>query len=159
MYHRRFFSLLAGLIFFFLTHTAKSQDYRTAVGLRAGGPKGFTIKHFTKPKVAVEGIISSRWHGLGFTGLIEGHTRAFDINRLNFYYGAGAHIYFWGEGKRGYSPYGRESVVGIDGILGLEYNFREIPINLAIDWKPTFNLNVDDGFWGDDGAISIRYAF
>ena len=74
-----------------------SQDYRTAIGLRAGTTNGLTIKHFTKPKVAVEGIISSRWRGLGFTGLIEGHTRAFDVNRLNFYYGAGAHVYFWGE--------------------------------------------------------------
>lgn len=156
----RLFILLYGTAIFFLTtQSGWSQDYRTGIGLRAGGPNGLTIKHFTKPKVAVEGIISSRWRGLGFTGLIEGHTRAFDINRLNFIYGAGAHVYFWGENKRGYSPYGRSSVVGIDGILGLEYNFREIPINISIDWKPTFNLNVDDGFWGDDGALSIRYIF
>lgn len=150
---------ILGIILLLTTQSAFSQDYRTAIGLRAGGPNGLTIKHFTKPKVAVEGIISSRWRGLGVTGLIEGHTRAFGINRLNFYYGAGGHIYFWGESKRDFSPYKRSSVVGIDGILGLEYNFREIPINIGIDWKPTFNLNVDDGFWGDDGAISIRYTF
>ena len=150
---------LLGIILLISAQMAFSQDYRTAIGLRAGGHHGITIKHFTKPKVAVEGIISSRWRGLGLTGLIEGHTRFFGINRFNFYYGAGAHIYFWGENKRGYSPYGRSSVIGIDGILGLEYNFREIPINLSIDWKPTYNLNVDDRFWGDDGAISIRYTF
>ena len=144
----------------FSSQFAFSQDYRTAIGLRAGTTNGLTIKHFTKPKVALEAIISSRWRGLGFTGLIEGHTRAFDVNRLNFFYGAGAHVYFWGEGKRGYSPYpDRSSVVGLDGILGLEYNFREIPINVSLDWKPTYNFTVVDNFWGDDAAVSIRYTF
>ncbi|MFN3380508.1 MAG: hypothetical protein ACK41O_13705 [Runella zeae] len=152
--------LLIALVSLVSISAAYSQDYRTGIGLRAGSTNGLTIKHYTKPRVAVEGIISSRWRGLGFTGLIEGHTRAFDVNRLNFYYGAGAHIYFWGEGRRGSSPFPeRNSVVGLDGILGLEYNFREIPINLSIDWKPTFNFNVADNFWGDDAALSIRYIF
>ncbi len=152
--------LLLILILLFAGQNALAQDYRTGIGLRAGSTNGLTIKHYTKPKVALEGIISSRWRGLGLTGLIEGHTRAFDVNRLNFYYGAGAHVYFWGERKRGYSPFPeRESVVGLDGILGLEYNFREVPLNVSIDWKPTFNFNVPDNFWGDDAALSVRYIF
>ncbi|MFN4144945.1 MAG: hypothetical protein ACK4GN_03910 [Runella sp.] len=136
-----------------------AQDYRTAVGLRAGYPGGVTIKHFTKPNMAIEGIIASRWRGVGLTGLIEGHTRFLGINRLNFIYGAGGHIYFWGEGRRNANPHNRNAIVGIDGILGFEYNFKAIPINLSIDWKPTLNVGVDNGFWGDDGAFSVRYYF
>jgi len=41
----------------------------------------------------------------------------------------------------------------------LEYNFKEIPFNLGIDWKPVFNLTGASGFYGDGGAISIRYIF
>jgi hypothetical protein len=145
---------------FLMPDSVVAQDYRTGIGLRAGTTNGLTIKHYTKPKVALEGIISSRWRGLGLTGLIEGHTRAFDVNRLNFYYGAGAHIYFWGESRKRYAPFqDRDSVVGLDGILGLEYNLREIPLNVSVDWKPTFNFNVPDNFWGDDAAISVRYIF
>ncbi|MCU0338393.1 MAG: hypothetical protein MUE30_00795 [Spirosomaceae bacterium] len=151
--------LLSVVALFLVSISGVAQDYHTAVGLRAGGPNGVTIKHFTKPKMAVEGIISSRWRGLGFTGLVEGHARFLGVKRLHFIYGAGGHIYFWGDSRRGYSPSGRSSVVGIDGILGLEYNFKEIPINLSLDWKPYANLHTDFGFWGDEGGISVRYMF
>jgi len=49
--------------------------------------------------------------------------------------------------------------VGIDFILGLENNFKEIPFNISIDWKPAYNLTGYSGFWADGGAISIRYIF
>jgi hypothetical protein len=51
------------------------------------------------------------------------------------------------------------TVIGIDGILGIEYNFEEVPINIGVDWKPAFNLTGYSGFWGDGGALSIRYIF
>jgi hypothetical protein len=50
-------------------------------------------------------------------------------------------------------------IIGIDGILGLEYNFVEVPINLSIDWKPSFNIVNNHDFWADGGALSIRYIF
>jgi hypothetical protein len=50
-------------------------------------------------------------------------------------------------------------VVGLDGILGLEYSFVGIPINISVDWKPAFNFAGHSGFWADGGAISIRYIF
>lgn len=146
-------------LFVVASFALKAQDYRTAIGLRVGTNNGLTIKHFTKPKVAFEGIVSTRYKALGVTGLVEGHTRFFDVNRLNFVYGAGGHVYIWGENKRYNSPFDRTSVIGVDGILGLEYTFKEIPINMSLDWKPTFNLNANDGFWGDETGFSIRYTF
>ena len=151
--------IIALLAAFATAFSASAQDYRTAVGLRVGSTNGITIKHFTKRNVALEGIVSTRWRGVGLTGLIEGHTRFLGINRLNFIYGAGGHVYIWGEGNRGYAPYQRSSIAGLDALLGLEYNFREVPINIGIDWKPTLNFSVDNGFWGDEAAISIRYTF
>jgi hypothetical protein len=91
--------------------------------------------------------------------LYEIHNPAFDIDRLNWYYGVGGHIGFWDGKYDDRFDAGNNTVIGIDGILGLEYNFKEIPFNLSLDWKPALNLVGSSGFWGDGGAISIRYIF
>lgn len=139
-----------------------AQDYNTGIGLRAGLYNGLTVKHFLSEKAAVEGILASRWSGFEVTGLYEIHARAFEVDRLNWYYGIGGHVGFY-NGDKTKDSWGTAgttyTVIGIDGILGLEYNFTEIPINLSIDWKPAFNLTGYSHFWGDGGALSIRYIF
>lgn len=148
------------IIALFFGLKSNAQDYNTGIGLRGGAWNGLTVKHFLNEKAAVEGLFDSRWHGFNLTGLYEIHNQAFNTERLNWYYGAGAHIGFYdSQYKRWGDNTGNYSVIGIDGILGLEYNFKEIPINLSIDWKPTFNLSGYSGFWGDGGALSIRYIF
>jgi len=148
------------LIALFVGLKSNAQDYNTGIGLRGGFGTGLTIKHFLHGNKAVEGIFDSRWHGFSVTGLYEIHTRAFDVDRLNFYYGIGGHIGFWdGRYYWNYDNDRNYTVIGIDGILGLEYNFKEIPFNIGVDWKPAFNLTDSSGFWGDGGAISIRYIF
>ena len=49
--------------------------------------------------------------------------------------------------------------IGIDGIIGIEYNIEPIPFNISLDWKPGLNLIGYTGFWGDELAFSIRYIF
>lgn len=144
----------------FASFNSNAQDYTTGIGLRGGWGTGLTIKHFMSSKAAVEGILDSRWHGLSVTGLYEIHNQAFDTKRLNWYYGVGAHIGFWdGNYYRNYNDHTNYTVIGVDGILGLEYNFKEIPFNIGLDWKPIINLTGSSGFYGDGGAISIRYIF
>ncbi len=137
-----------------------AQDYQTSIGLRGGFANGLTLKHFVSQNTAFEGIVASRWKGLELTVLYEIHSRAFDVDRLNWYYGFGGHIGFW-DGK--HAHWGGDgqnyTVIGIDGILGLEYSFEEIPFNISVDWKPAFNFSGHSGFWGDGGAFSIRYMF
>lgn len=140
---------------------SSAQDYKTGIGLRAGYPAGLSVKHFINERAALEGILATQWRGLLITGLFEAHRQLADVNNLNWYYGFGAHVGFWNANSRSYwgDPGTAYTVVGIDGILGLEYSFEEIPINLGIDWKPAFNLTGYTGFWGDGGALSIRYIF
>jgi hypothetical protein len=148
--------LLITILFLF----GKTQDYNTGIGLRGGFANGLTVKHFIGKKAALEGIIASRWRGLELTGLYEIHNRAFQTDRLNWYVGFGGHIGFWNGNYAKWGTAGTAyTVVGIDGILGLEYNFLEVPFNISIDWKPAFNLYGYSGFWADGGAISIRYIF
>jgi len=141
--------------------SSTAQDYTTGIGVRGGFSNGLTIKHFISERAAIEGIISSRWKGFNITGLYEIHQQAFDVAHLNWYYGAGGHIGFW-KGKDVSWGDNRDddyTVIGIDGILGIEYNFQEIPINISLDWKPTMNIIGYSGFWGDGGAFSVRYIF
>lgn len=145
-----------------LTVVSKAQDYNTAIGIRGGFESGLTVKYFTTEKAAMEFILASRWRGFNATGLYEIHNRAFDTDGLRWYYGFGAHIGFW-NGDYTHNYWGTRgtnyTVIGIDGILGLEYSFTEVPINIGLDWKPAFNLIGYQGFWADGGALSIRYIF
>jgi hypothetical protein len=136
-----------------------AQEYKTALGLRGGFSSGLTIKHFMNHKAAFEGLLTTRWQGFVITGLYEIHNKAFDVNHLTWFYGGGAHIGFY---NGNYVTWGRDgaayTLVGLDGILGLEYTFQEVPINLGIDWKPALNLIGYSGLWSE-GGISVRYVF
>ena len=144
----------------FITAFASAQDYNTAIGLRLGTSIGVTARHFLGEKSAVEGLLTTRWPGLEITGLYEFSNNAFEVDRLNWYFGFGAHLGFyngnntpWGESGTSYA------ILGIDGIIGMEYSFIDVPINLSLDWKPMFNLTSYTGFWGDALALSVRYTF
>ena len=138
-----------------------TMDYGTGIGVRGGLSNGITVKHFINEKTAVEGLLSSRWGGLNITGLYQIHNAAaFDVQRLNWYYGVGAHIGFWSGKDVGWADDDENyTVIGIDGIIGIEYNFEELPFNIGLDWKPAFNLIGNTKFWGDGGALSLRFVF
>lgn len=144
---------------FILSSAGQAQEYETGIGLRGGLANGLTVKHFIGPSTAVEGILTTRWQGFMVTGLYEIHN---DLNPpgLNWYYGFGGHLGFFG----GYNdhPWFDDDddymVLGIDGIIGLEYVFDAVPVSLSLDWKPAFNLSGHNGFWGDGGGLSVRYV-
>lgn len=150
------------LIVFCLVSVSFAQDYNTGIGLRAGPYYGLTVKHFMGEKPAFELMLASRWSGFVITGLYEIHNIAFNTERLKWYIGFGGHIGFW-NGDYTYRYWGERetqyTVIGIDGILGLEYSFAEVPISIGVDWKPAFDFVGYSHFWADGGALSIRYIF
>lgn len=151
---------ILSLIFIGVSVQLKSQDYINAIGLRGGLSQGITFKHFVSRTDAAEGILAVRYGGFYVTGLYERHMPAFDVDQLYFFYGGGAHIGFWDGGNNAwFDESGNYTVIGIDGILGLEYVFYEIPFNLALDWKPAFNLIGVTNFWGSELAFSLRFMF
>jgi hypothetical protein len=153
--------LLVALVFVLLIGlTVNGQDYKTSLGLRAGVPWGVTVKHFFSKANAVEGILASRWQGFVVTALLENEHWTGAYPGFNWFWGAGAHVGFWDAGNNPNlnSSY-TGSVIGLDGILGLEYTFDEIPLNLSLDILPTVNLIGSTGWGGINGALSIRYVF
>jgi len=149
------------LILFFLVSIGRAQDYRTGIGARLGFDQGLTVKHFMSQKSALEFILATRWRGFEITGLYEVHNTAFNAERLKWYFGFGGHVGFWnGDYTQNWGEPGVEyTVIGLDGILGLEYSFPDVPINIGLDWKPAYNLSGYTGFWADGGALSIRFIF
>ena len=135
-----------------------SQDYRTAIGLRLGYPaNGLTVKHFLNEKNAVEGILATSYNGFVATALYENEHWTGHYPGLNWFWGFGGHIGFWDS-----TPYFDNiggPVIGVDFILGLEYTFDEVPINLSLDLVPTVNLIGYSGWGGLKSGLSIRYVF
>ena len=138
---------------------SNAQDYKTGLGVKLGTGAGFTLKHFLNERSAIEGLLTTKWHGFDITGLYEIHNRAFDTDKLRWYYGFGAHLGFYnGNDVEWGAPGATYNVFGIDGILGLEYTFEEAPFNIGLDLKPALNLVGYTGFWTDFG-LSVRYVF
>ena len=155
---KRIISIL--ILFTTIGFMASGQDYKNGIGIRGGLYSGITFKHFLGAKPAFEGLLATRWGGFDLTGLYEIHDRAFDVDGLRWYYGFGAHIGSYnGDHAEWGEPATQYFMFGADGIIGIEYTFTEIPVNIGLDWKPVLNLTGYPGFWGDGGALSIRYVF
>jgi hypothetical protein len=141
-------SLLIGI------HTADAQ---TALGLRPtpdGG--GFTGKFFLDNNVAVEAQLNTAVFGnlgrsVSAVALAEYHL-SLPNPAWRVYFGGGAHIGAWDRGyiynnvERKYVS-GYRAIVGIDGIGGVEYLFKKIPLGLSADFKPAMNFLSDVDFY------------
>lgn len=140
--------------------TSNAQDYNTGIGIRGGLYNGLTVKHFISGENALEGLFLSRWGGFNITGLYEIHANAFNTPRLNWYYGFGGHIGFWdGDKNPWFDDNNNYTVIGVDGIIGLEYNIEAIPFNISLDWKPAINLIGKTNLGADEVALSVRFIF
>ncbi|UAY51193.1 hypothetical protein [Ferruginibacter albus] len=148
------FSLLTCMAITGLKAQNLSSDYTTALGLKFY-PGAITIKHFIKDDAAIEGLGYFRDYGFRITGLYEWHQDIKDVQGLKWYVGGGAHVGFYG------TKYGGGSSLGVDGVLGLDYKIQGAPINLSVDWQPSFEFgsNYGNGFYGGWGGIAIRYTF
>ena len=82
---------------------------------------------------------------------------------FNWYAGIGGGIGSWSYDKNDFNDSG--SIVLLAGDLGIEYNFKEAPIQLSLDFRPEFYLNNNDDNrfrednFGPDIALGIRYRF
>jgi len=147
------------IIFIFSFSALHAQEYKNAVGLRGGLPYGITCKHFTGSKTALEGIIATRWDGFSLTGLYEIHNPTRDYPNLRWYYGGGAQGGLWNGSNPYVSSLTTTFSLGVTGVLGMEYTFDDIPVNLSIDWLPMINIIQNVYFDPVQIGIAIRYVF
>lgn len=147
-----------------LTQQLKTgTSYNTAIGVRGLGTSGLTIKHFTGANKALEGIIGFYPNAFSATLLVERYAPAFDEPGLSWYYGIGGHIATQSDVIRNDGLYRRETSevgFGVDGIFGIEYKIREVPIAMSLDFKPFFEVATDgDAFIALDPGLGIKVTF
>ena len=155
--------LLAGLILLAIATNTKAQNnsssYKTALGFKFY-PGAISLKSFIAPNRALEGLGYFYSDGFRLTGLYEIHGNIEGAQGLKWYVGPGAHIAVWNDTWKKENPTRDAGVaIGIDGVLGLDYKFKGAPINMSIDWQPSFNFVGYNYFEGGWGGIGVRYTF
>ena len=143
---------ILGLALFVLIapFAVQSQDYRSALGIRLSSApatvnNSVSFRYFLNEKTALEGLVS--FDPLAFGALYERFAPT-GATGLQWFYGGGA-----------YAAIDDRDAFGLMGVVGLDYRFQHVPINLSIDWKPELNLVTDVGFEAAAVGFSIRFVF
>lgn len=160
---------IIGLLF--LVASLNAQNYTRAIGLRGGFSSGLVFRNYKQDFRAHEAVIGIHSNGMKITYLIEEYRPAhfkFADENMWLLLGFGAHagwhvtdhfdVFFT---KYYYENRRMAPLLGVDGIIGLEYHLRELPLVFGFDYKPFFefstrqffNLNISDA------AFSIKYKF
>ncbi len=134
-----------------------SQNYKTAIGIKGGYPGYGSLngKHFLNTKTAIEGSIGGGSNMLWFQGLYELNFSLQD--GLSWYAGGGANVGFYSYKNPFNNERTSNMILGLNGIVGIEYTFEELPLNVALDTGPNLRLINSLGFgWG--AGLAVRYA-
>ena len=153
------------MLFSFISNLSAQADYNSAIGLRLGYPTSISYKTFIDYDAAIEGYIGWRDYSFGnyfsVSGAYQKHKPFPETEGLQWYFGGGASLYFWGYEDE-FKEVGYTSTsFGVQGYLGLDYKFLRAPINISLDWVPTFflgsSLNINT-FGGGFGGLTVRYV-
>ena len=157
--------IITGLLFCtaigFANHSS-AQDYKTALGVRlsssaANVNNSISIKHFISDETAVEGLFSFG-DPIAFGVLLEKH-KPLSESGLRWFYGAGGYLSF----IKTYNPNKLKNETnanfGAQGVIGLDYKFTGIPLNLSLDWKPELNIVSDINFEPAAIGLTARFTF
>lgn len=136
---------------------ALGSSYRTAIGAKVY-PGAISVKHFVRDQAALEGLASFWRFGFRFTGLYEFHGDINGAPGLKWYIGPGAHIGVHNDrwGRRYDEDAGLD--LGVDGVIGLDYKINGAPINLSLDWQPSFTL-LTEPYFRSWGGLGVRFTF
>ena len=159
--------LLAG------TLSSFAQDRRHAVGLRMGGTFAVTYDYLHNEFSGFSGMMSFREKGVQVTGMLKFYRPAFErvTDRFWWYAGVGGHVGYhkWTEYfsvNQGiytyYYEFNRYSpVMGLDGLIGLEFRMDILPICFGVEYMPYFDLFGKNFFKLNyyDFGFTIKYAF
>ena len=145
-----------------ISNRASAQEYKTALGVRlsssaAAVNNSISIKHFINEKAAIEGLFSFG-DPLAFGALLELH-KPFPSSGLKYYYGGGAYLSFIKTFNPNKQMNETNASFGAQGVIGLDYKFNNVPLNISLDWKPELNLVSDINFEPAAIGFTVRFTF
>ena len=157
------FLLVSGLLF---VTSVSAQDYKTALGVRLSSSapmvnNSISLKHFLNERTAIEALFSFG-DPLALGALVEVH-KPFgtdgNASGIKWFYGGGGYLAFVKTYDANKNKNGTDANFGAQGVLGLDYKFVNIPLNLSLDWKPELNLVSDINFEPAAIGFTARFTF
>lgn len=140
------------VLILFLTTSFFSQNYKMALGFKGGYPGYGSLN--AKKSISNSDYLEASIGGFGRYPYNVGFNVQIDYERMqaleegfSFYYGGGVLLGL------------TSSFVHLapKALLGLEYNFEDLPLNISIDTGPYLFVSPNIGFiWG--GGLALRYA-
>lgn len=146
-------------IFIFTASLNAQAPYKRALGLKFPGGLSVSYKKFISNTHNLEAQFTAWNEGFRVAGLYEFNFYSFEkIPELSWFVGPGVHIGFWKHDDTT-KNFNSHADIGIDGIIGLDYKFKNVPVNVSIDWEPAVTLIGSAGFTPVFGGVAIRYTF
>jgi hypothetical protein len=154
--------ILSAIIAIGVFTTVQAQDYKTALGVRLSSSNALqnnsiSVKHFINEKTAIEGLFTFG-EPLALGALVEFH-KPLTPQGLTWFYGVGGYIAFLKKLNTNTLKTSTDPNIGAQGIIGLDYKFSNIPLNLSLDWKPELNIVSDINFEPAAIGFSARFTF
>ena len=142
--------------------TGQAQDYKSALGVRLSSAaamvnNSITFKQFINEKTAIEGLLSFG-DPLAIGAMVEFH-KPLSAPGLSYFYGGGGYIGFLKTTNTTTQKTSTDPQLGGMGVIGLDYKFPNIPLNIALDWKPELNIVSDINFEPAAIGFTARFTF
>ncbi len=131
------------------------------LGVGVGGgtiANGLTAKYYLTENTALQVMLGQRFrHGVSvgadyvmeFAPLAKG-----GAGRLFWGAGVGAGLLLYDVGVN------QSNIIGVSGIVELGWHFQALPLELIVDWRPTYFIgDYLDGLWLGGGGGAIRWYF
>ena len=136
--------------------------YRTALGVRLSSSNAMqnnsvSIKQFITERTAIEGLFTFG-DPLALGALIEFH-KPLAASGLTYFYGAGGYLAFLKTVNINTQKTSTDANFGAQGVIGLDYKFSNIPLNISLDWKPELNIVTDINFEPAAIGFTARFTF
>jgi hypothetical protein len=161
------FSLFLLIGFAFSIHAQESIS-KNAIGLRFGNNYGLEVEITYQKMLSAKNRLE-----LGAAWSSDNNTDALKLigiyqwywkldKGLYWYTGCGGGLGSWNTDDNYNNGYGDDNGVFIiiNGDIGIEYHFKDIPIQLSIDGRPGFVFNnYEKNDFGFNAGLGVRYKF
>jgi hypothetical protein len=143
-------------------NNADAQGYKTALGVRLSSSNAMqnnsvSFKQFISEKAAIEALFTFG-DPLALGAMLELH-KPLAADGLSWYYGGGGYIGFVKKLNTTTNKETTDPNFGAQGVIGLDYKFNNIPLNISLDWKPELNLVNDINFEPAAIGFTARFTF
>ena len=146
--------------------TKQDNISKNAIGLRFGNNHGFGVEISYQKKLSVKNRLEL---DLGFSN--DNNTDDIKLSgiyqwywniekELDWYAGVGGGLGYWNtdDNYNNGNDNGIYAVINVD--VGIEYNFKEIPMQVAMDARPEFVFNnYEKNDFGFNVGLAMRYKF